>query len=418
MTIIKYFRIFANLLTILNTFKMKTRPLYTESIKRYMYQNIIKVLVGQRRVGKSVLLVQTMELVRQEKPLANIVFINKEDLAFDNIKNYLDLVAYAEQRQKTGTENLLFIDEVQDIVDFEKALRHFQSKNEWDIYITGSNAKLLSGELATFLSGRYIEIKVFALSYTEFLDFHNLANNNESLLKYIRYGGLPYLINLSLEDNIVFDYLKNIYAAILYKDIIARHNIRNVGFLDKLILFLADNTASIVSAKSINDFLKSQKITISHNVILDYLNFLCEAFFLFKAKRNDLKGKKILEFGEKYYFEDLGIRHAIGGYKNDDINKILENIVYLNLLINGYDVSVGKLGDKEIDFVADKAGNRIYVQVAFTIPDKKTKEREFGNLLLIKDNFRKIVVSMDEIQVGFFEGIEHIHLRQFLTASL
>jgi len=383
-----------------------------------MYQNIIKVLVGQRRVGKSVLLVQIMEFIKIEKPLANIVFINKEDLAFDKIKTYHDLVIYAEKNQKSGIDNFLFIDEVQDIADFEKALRHFQAKNEWDIYITGSNAKLLSGELATYLSGRYVEIKIFTLSYTEFLDFQSLSNNNESLLKYIRYGGLPFLVNLKLEDKIVFDFLKNIYAAILYKDIIARHSIRNVGFLDKLILFLADNTASIVSAKSINDFLKSQKITISHNVILDYLNFLCEAFFLFKAKRNDLKGKKILEFGEKYYFEDLGIRHAIGGYKNDDINKIIENVVYLHLLTNGYEVSIGKLGDKEIDFVAEKAGNRVYVQVTFTIPDKKTKEREFGNMLLIKDNFRKIVVSMDEIQVGSYEGIEHFHLRKFLTETI
>ena len=396
----------------------KKRDTYLITIKNYMYQNIIKVLVGQRRVGKSVLLQQIMYLVKKEKPSSNIVFINKEDLSFKEIITYQDLVKYVDKNQKPEKENFLFIDEIQDIEDFEKALRHFQSKNNWDIYITGSNAKLLSGELATFLSGRYIEIKVFTLSYTEFLYFHNLNNNNEALRKYIRYGGLPYLIHLKLEDNIVFDYLKNIYAAILYKDIIARHSIRNVGFLDRLILFVADNTGSIVSAKSINDFLKSQKIFISHNVILDYLNYLCEAFFLFKAKRNDLKGKKILEFGEKYYFEDLGIRHAIGGYKNDDINKILENIVYLQLLIWGYDVTVGKLNKKEIDFVADKTGKRIYVQVAYSIPDEKVKKREFGNLLDIKDNFRKIVVSMDEIQIDTYEGVEHMHIRKFLTEWL
>ncbi len=380
-----------------------------------MYQNIIKVLVGQRRVGKSVLLQQIIDLVRKEKVDSNIVFINKEDLAFEEIKTYKDLVKYVEENHIPELDNFLFIDEIQDIKDFEKALRHFQTQKNWDIYVTGSNAKLLSGELATFLSGRYIEIKVFTLSFVEFIHFHNLNNNNEALQKYIRYGGLPYLIHLKLEDSIVFDYLKNIYAAILYKDIIARHNIRNVGFLDRLILFVADNTGSIVSAKSINDFLKSQKISISHNVILDYMNYLCDAFFLFKAKRNDLKGKKILEFGEKYYFEDLGIRHAIGGYKNDDINKILENIVYLQLLIWGYEVTVGKLNNKEIDFVADKAGERIYVQVTFTIPDEKVKNREFGNLIDIKDNFRKLVVSMDEIQIDSYQGIEHMHIRKFLT---
>lgn len=382
-----------------------------------MYRNIIKVFVGQRRVGKSVLLQQVSELVIKEKSNANIVFINKEDLTFEFIKNYQDLVNYTESKRQSDTENFLFIDEIQDIENFEKALRHFQSKDEWDIYITGSNSKLLSGELATFISGRYIEIKVNTLSYTEFIDFHNLPNDNKSLQKYIRYGGLPFLINLELKDTVVFDYLKNVYAAILYKDIIARHNIRNAGFLEKLILFLADNTGSIVSAKSINDFLKSQKVSISHNNILDYLNYLCEAFFLYKAKRHDLKGKKILEFGEKYYFEDVGIRHAIGRYKSGDINKIMENLVFIHLQINGFNVTVGKLQDMEIDFVAEKTGKRIYVQVAFSIPDEKVKAREFGNLLLIKDNYRKIVVTLDEIQIDNYEGVEHFHLRKFLSET-
>jgi uncharacterized protein len=272
-----------------------------------------------------------------------------------------------------------------------------------------------SADLSKKDKGFYIELRIFTLSYSEFLIFHNLVDNNESLQKFIQYGGLPYLINLRLEDEIIFDYLKNIYAAILYKDIIARHNIRNVGFLDRLILFIADNIGNVVSAKSINDFLKSQKINISHNVILDYLSYLCEAYFLIKVKRNDLKGKKILEFGEKYYFEDLGIRHAIGGYKDDDINKILENIVCLHLLIKGFTVTVGRLVDKEIDFVAEKTGQKIYIQVAFSIPDSKVRQREFGNLLEIKDNFRKLVVSMDEVQIVSYQGIEHMHLRKFLT---
>jgi len=395
----------------------KNRPVYIEKVRNYMYRQIIKVFVGQRRVGKSVLLKQISELVKNEKNNTNIVFINKEDLAFEFIRTYQDLVTYAENKRQFDVDNFLFIDEIQDIENFEKALRHFQSKEEWDIYITGSNSKLLSGELATFISGRYIEIKVNTLSYIEFIDFHNVADNNESLQKYIRYGGLPFLINLELTDDIIFDYLKNVYAAILYKDIITRHNIRNAGFLDKLILFLADNTGSIVSAKSINDFLKSQKIAISHNNILDYLNYLCEAFFLYKAKRHDLKGKKILEFGEKYYFEDVGIRHAIGRFKSEDINKIMENLVFIHLQINGFNVTVGKLQDKEIDFVAEKTGKRIYIQVAFSIPDEKVREREFGNLLLIKDNYRKIVVTLDEIQVDNYEGVEHLHLRKFLSES-
>jgi len=380
-----------------------------------MFQNIIKVMVGQRRVGKSVLLKQIAQFIKEQKEDPNILYIDKEDLSFEHIRNYQDLVNFAEEKKKADQLNFILIDEVQEIESFEKAIRHLQSSNDWDIYITGSNANLLSGELATYLSGRYIEIKVFTLSYQEFLIFHNLPNENQSLLKFFRYGGLPYLKHLALSDEIVFDYLKNIYAAILYKDLIARHNIRNVRFLDKLILFISDNTGSILSAKSINDFLKSQKISISHNVILDYLNYLCQAFFLFRVKRNDIKGKKILEFGEKYYFEDLGIRHAIGGYKNEDINKIIENVVFLHLLVQGYTVTVGKIADREIDFVAEKPNAKIYIQVAFTIPDQKVKDREFGNLLEIKDNFRKIVISMDEIQVDSYQGIEHMHLRKFLT---
>ena len=396
---------------------IKNRPIYIEKVRNYMYRNIIKVFVGQRRVGKSVLLRQVSELIIKEKSNANVIFISKEDLAFEFIRNYQDLVNYSESKIQSDAENFLFIDEIQDIEDFEKALRHFQSKECWDIYITGSNSKLLSGELATFISGRYIEIKVSTLSFTEFIDFHNLSNDNETLQKYIRYGGLPFLINLDLTDAVVFDYLKNVYAAILYKDIIARHNIRNTGFLDKLILFLADNTGSVVSAKSINDFLKSQRISISHNNILDYLNYLCEAFFLYKAKRHDIKGKKILEFGEKYYFEDIGIRHAIGSYKSGDINKIMENLVFIHLKINEFDVTIGKLQDMEIDFVAEKTDKRIYVQVAFSIPDEKVKAREFGNLLLIKDNYRKIVVTLDEIQIENYEGVEHLHLRKFLSET-
>ena len=392
-----------------------SRPIYLDRVKNFMFQNIIKVMVGQRRVGKSVLLKQIAQFIKEQKEDPNILYIDKEDLSFEHIRNYQDLVNFAEEKKKADQLNFILIDEVQEIESFEKAIRHLQSSNDWDIYITGSNANLLSGELATYLSGRYIEIKVFTLSYQEFLIFHNLPNENQSLLKFFRYGGLPYLKHLALSDEIVFDYLKNIYAAILYKDLIARHNIRNVGFLDKLILFISDNTGSILSAKSINDFLKSQKISISHNVILDYLNYLCQAFFLFRVKRNDIKGKKILEFGEKYYFEDLGIRHAIGGYKNEDINKIIENVVFLHLLIQGYTVTVGKIADREIDFVAEKPNAKIYIQVAFTIPDQKVKDREFGNLLEIKDNFRKIVISMDEIQVDSYQGIEHMHLRKFLT---
>jgi len=276
---------------------------------------------------------------------------------------------------------------------------------------------LLSGELATYLSGRYVEIKVFCLSYIEFLDFHKLQDNSGTFLKYIKYGGLPYLINLKLEDDVVYDYLKNIYNTILFKDVVKRHRIRNIAFLERLTLYLADNAGSLVSAKKISDFLKSQKTNISPNVVLNYLSHLESAFFILKVRRSDIVGKKIFEIGEKYYFEDLGLRHTIIGYRQDDIGRILENLVFLHLKRSGYEITVGRIGEKEIDFACEKKGERLYVQVAYMITDQRIHDREFGNLLKIKDNFTKIVVSMDEMTGGTFKGIKHVNIRDFLIAD-
>jgi len=315
-------------------------------------------------------------------------------------------------------KNYIFIDEIQDIDGFEKALRSLKSSEKYDIYCTGSNSNLLSGELATYLSGRYIEIQVFGLSYREFLIFHKLENKQESLLKYIKYGGLPYLMHLELDDLIVYDYLKNVYNTILYKEVVSRYKIRNPAFLENLVEYLAENTGSIVSAKKISDFLKSQKINISPNIVLNYLSFLSNAFFIFKTVRSDIQGKKIFEINDKYYFEDIGLRHSVIGYKQVDINKVLENLVFLHLRVLGYKVFVGQLGNKKIDFVCEKQGEKIYIQVAYLITEQN-KEREFGNLLSIKDNYPKFVISMDEfISNNKYKGIKHIHIRDFLSSDL
>lgn len=390
------------------------RPLYLNKISPFIDKDIIKVIVGQRRVGKSYLLFQIMDLIKEKHKNANIIYINKELNEFDKIKNHQDLLAYIGKNTK-GKKNYIFIDEIQDIEKFEKALRSLKAKGEYDIYCTGSNANLLSGELATYLSGRYIEIKVFSLSYGEFLHFHKLKESQESFLKYIKYGGLPYLLNLELNDEIVYNYLKSVYNTILLKDVVARYKIRNVSFLENLITYLADNTGSLVSAKKISDFLKSQKINISPNIVLDYLSFLVSAFFVFKVSRVDIQGKKIFEVNDKYYFEDLGLRHSVVGYKQPDINKVLENLVFLHLQISGYKVAIGQLKDKEVDFVCEKQGKKIYIQVAYIITDEN-KEREFGNLLAIQDNYPKIVVSMDEMIDGkSHKGVEHKNIRDFLS---
>ena len=385
-----------------------------KKIEPYIGDNLIKVLIGQRRVGKSYLLYQIMDKIRSSNNTAIIVYINKEDLAFDNIKTYIDLVKYVEETVDLNNKVNLFIDEIQEIENFEKALRHFQTLGNFDIYCTGSNANLLSGELATYLSGRYIQIRIFSLSYIEFLDFHKLKDSSESLLKYIQIGGMPHLINLKDSSSVYIEYLKNILNTIVLKDIVARYKIRNVNFLQDLIQFLADNTGSIVSAKRISDYLKSQKISIQSRTVQEYIYFIESVFVIDRVKRTEIKGRKIFEVGDKFYFEDLGIRHAIIPFNQNDINKVLENLVYHHLKVCGYNVFVGKKGVKEIDFVADKDGKTIYIQVAYLIFDKSTHKREFGNLLSINDNHEKIVVSMDELAEGSYKGIKHIHIRKFL----
>ena len=395
------------------------RTYYLDRIRPFMNKDVIKVLVGQRRVGKSYLLFQIMdELLRQGIKKTDMLYINKELHEFDAIKDYRDLLHYVKQSTGKKKNIALFIDEIQGISQFEKALRDLQASGEHDIYCTGSNANLLSGELATYLSGRYVEIEVYSLSYPEFLIFHKLENTEDSLLKYIKYGGLPYLINLDLNDEVVYDYLNSINNTILFKDVVARYNIRNVAFLERLVEYVADNVGSLVSAKKISDFLKSQKTKISPNVVLNYLSFLSDAFLVFKVRRSEIGGKRLFEINDKYYFQDCGLRHALLGYRLSDINKVLENIVYMHLRVSGYTVTVGQLGAREIDFVCEKKGERLYVQVAYLIPDKKTWDREFGNLLRISDNYPKFVVSMDRMIEGGEKGIRHMHITQFLKTML
>jgi hypothetical protein len=355
-----------------------------------------------------------MDLVRADDPRANIIYINKELFENDSLRDYKDLMRRVADRTVAGIPNYLFIDEIQDIENFEKALRSLHAKESHDIYITGSNAFLLSGELATYLSGRYIELKIFGLSYNEFLTFHGVADSPENFERYLRFGGLPYLIHLELTEDLVYDYLRNIYAAILFKDVVARHRIRNVALLEALVRFVADNVGSLLSAKSISDFLKAQKVKVTPNVILSYLGFLEQAFFVLKVSREEIKGKKVFEVGQKYYLEDLGLRHALLGYRTADIGKVLENVVYLHLAGAGYHVRVGRLQNLEIDFVCSRGDERIYVQVAYLIPDEKTRDREFGNLMKINDNYPKYVVSMDERATGNLAGILHVNVRDFI----
>lgn len=391
------------------------RPLYYKRIEPFIGTQLIKVLVGQRRVGKSFVLNQTMEEIKKRDTSAKIIYIDKEDYQFSWIKTHVDLMTYLEKHLSEEGSFYLFIDEVQNIKDFELALISLLSVNKWDIYITGSNAALLSGELATYLGGRYIRIPIHALSYIEFMEFHGLDNTNDTLLKYIKWGGMPHLVRLPREDAVIKEYLQNIHSTIVLKDIIERFNVRNVHFLQDLTHYLADITGSILSSKRISDYLKSQKVNISPKVVVEYLGYLESVFLINRIKRADVSGRKIFEIGEKIYFEDLGMRHALVNFNQKDIGKILENLVYHHLVINNYEVYIGKHGDKEIDFVALKNDEKIYIQVAYLIIDEATHQREFGNLLSIPDNCRKIVLSMDETATGHYKGIEHTSIRNFLS---
>lgn len=397
---------------------IKQRDTYINRISPFIRKSLVKVLVGSRRVGKSYILYQLMEMIRREEPEANIIYINKEDIDFIDIRTGQDLYAFILSYSKEEQMNYIFIDEIQEIEDFRTAVRSLALDDNNDIYITGSNSKIFSNDLANEFGGRYIEFPIYSLSYLEFLEFHQLGNTDESLEKYIHYGGLPYLIHLPMDEAIIMEYLKSIYSTIILKDVIQRKNIRNTLFLEQLILFLAGNVGNLFSAKSISDFLKSQKVELSPFVVGEYASALADAFIVHQVKRYDIAGKKAFERGEKYYFENIGIRNVIAGYKPQDRGMRLENLVYNHLLCSGYEVRIGAVGTEEIDFVAQRRGETLYVQVAIELSTPSTIEREFGNLRKIKDNYPKVVVSGEKYFENTYEGIEHIYIRDFLSSTL
>lgn len=402
---------------------MKTyikRPFYEEKIKPYINKELIKVLIGQRRVGKSYILKQTIDLIKERNvSKKRILYIDKEHYEFNDIKNDVDLIQFTNNYFKgIKTKKYLFIDEVQEIKDFHKALRSFNSKGDYDIYITGSNADLLSIDIANTLGGRYVSFDIYGLSYTEFLNFHKLSSCKESLNKYIRYGTMPYLIHLEEDDEIRYSYLKSIFNTILLKDIVKRYELRNIDFLERLVRFLANNIGSPFSAKSISDYLKSEGIKVSPSVIINYLKYLNDVFFIYQVQRSEVNGKKIFQTNEKYYFNDLGIRNALVGYKANDINKVLENLVYQELRRRYKTITVGKISsDREIDFVVEDKNGIEYFQVSYLIASDKVFKREFENFAEVDDNYPKTVISMDEIISDGYKGIKHLHIEEFLLQS-
>lgn len=393
------------------------RKQYVDHIWKFIDKGMIIALTGQRRVGKSYIVRELIDEIRTMTPDANIIYINKEKTKFDNIKNANDLSNYLEGKLAAGRDNYLLIDEVQDIDGFENILRSLNADEECRIVVTGSNAKMLSSELSTYLGGRYIEIHIHSLSYREFLTFHNLDDSDESLMKYLCFGGLPHLYRLGLgNEDMVWEYIQNIYNTIVLKDVVQREGLRNVTMFENLMSYVSDNVGQIVSATSLSKYLKSQRVDLTPLTAINYLKAASNAYIINKIPRYDIHGKRLLETNDKYYFEDLGLRNMLSGTdRTGDIEKVIENSVYLHLKGLGYKISVGTLPNGEIDFVAEKGGNPVYIQVAYLIADDSTMEREFGNLLKIQDNYPKYVISMNPmVRPQNYEGIRHLTLRQFL----
>ena len=397
-----------------------TRQHYADIVDSWIGKGIIIALVGSRRVGKSYILKDFIQRHSRDEN-SNIIYVDKEKKNFKSIKNKDDLDTWIEERFVPGKHNYILIDEVQEIESFEDSVCSWYSEDDTDVLITGSNSDLLSGELATRLSGRHVEIRVHPLTYMEFLQFHNLPDSDESLMTYLNYGGLPGLRTVGLDnEEQVWDYLASVFNTIMLKDIIERYDIRNIPFLNNLIAFYADTTGKLTSANSISKYMKSQNKKVSSNLILLYRSFYSEAFLIDVVSRYDIHGKKIFESNEKIYWDDIGLRNlkASGGM-DSYIEKVIENAVYKQLSYLGFDIKVGVLNAGEVDFVCTKSEQTIYVQASYIIAEDTTREREFGPLEKIRDNYPKYVISATPYLTQRNEnGIIHLSLRKFLTEGL
>ena len=414
----------------INTANFVVRERYLGAIKAFIDQPVVKVLKGMRRVGKSVIMRLLIEqLIDSGVPAANILYINKESLEFDAVKDYRDLYRYAVDFFKDGViatgRKYILIDEIQEIEGWERAVASFLADGLGDVVISGSNASLLSSELATLISGRYVEIPVYPLTFREFLTFRKdkkdkgdgadkAADTETEFKNYLRYGGLPGIHQLPFNDEVIFSYLNSILNTVLYKDVITRHKIRDASIFDKLVRYLFDNVGNITTAKKVADYFKSQRIRTSVDTVLNYINYVEASLLIDKAPRYDIKGRKLLEFFDKIFLNDIGLRHGLIGYREKDINGLLENIVFKELQARGYKMSIGVIDQMEIDFIAEKQNDKKYIQVCYSLGNEAAIEREFGNLEKIKDNYEKIVISMDRFFPAERNGIIHRYVIDFL----
>ena len=386
---------------------MIRREMYMERLRPFIGKDIIKVLTGIRRAGKSVLLKQICDEIGSE----NTIFLNFEDLGNQYLCEYNALHDFV--CEKIGSKKdkfYLFFDEIQEVEGWEKAINSLRVRFNADIYVTGSNSKLLSGEFATYIAGRYVSFVVYPFSFNEFKDL----NTDHTFNDYLKHGGMPFLSSVNFEPEVCKNYLQDIYNSVVLKDIVKRNKIRDVDLLERIITYILANIGQTFSATNIAKYFKSEQRKVSTDTVLNYVKACESAYLFYKIKRQNIKGKKILAIQEKYYVADHGIREAVYGKNSEEIERVLENIICLELLRRGYKVTVGIVDDvKEIDFVAEKNNEPIYIQVCYLLADEKTREREFGNLNKIADNFPKFVISMDEIDMSR-NGLKHINIKDFL----
>lgn len=397
------------------------RPAYTEQIEHSLGKGLILVLTGQRRVGKSYIL-KALKAEKEKEPTNNIIYIDKEKRDFDSISGYRELNDFIAERYDPERRNFILVDEVQEIAEFEKALRSWRTEGNTEIVVTGSNAYMLGSRLTTLIGGRYRQIYVQPLSYREFLLFHGLHDSDEALAKYIDWGGLPGLTKFTGDQGDMRQYQLDVYNTALLKDVVLQNKVRNVAFLQNLGKFVADNVGKPLSTLNISNYMKSKGENVSPGVVGTYLQYLADAFVLRQVPRFDIHGKRLLETNGKYYFEDTGIRNALaGGSRLADIEKVIENLVYLELRRLGYEVQVGQLRAGEVDFVCTRPGksDRVYIQVAYLLDSAATIEREYDALRRINDHYPKYVVSATPLlQHGNDDGIVHLPLRSFLAQGL
>lgn len=398
---------------------MIKRETYMSRIRPFIGNELIKVLTGIRRSGKSVML----DLIQDELAENGVDRGQIISLNFENMSNTHLCTATALHdeiiRRVSGIKGkvYLFFDEIQEVETWEKCINSFRVELDCDIYITGSNAKMLSGELATYLAGRYVEFVIYPFSFGEFIELYRTiypdTDTRQCFTKYLTLGGMPYLSNLRYDETASRQYLRDLFNSVELKDIVKRNNIRDVDMLERIIAYITSNIGTTFSSTTISKYLKSEGRTVSPETVLNYIKACRDAFLFYQVKRQDLQGKKVLTVNEKYYVADHGVREAVFGGNMKDINLVLENIIYMELLRRGYRVTVGKVSNKEIDFVCENRGDKLYVQVAYLLASEDTVNREFGVFDRVRDNFPKYVVTLDEFDMSR-NGIKHSNIRDFL----